>query len=70
MNIMEWLFALLLVLFAIWLGIATYILAQEWQVRREWRLQDERVEWRRKVDAMRRIHDEQLDAYRDDRGDA
>jgi len=70
MNIIHYIIILGGALIACWAGIATIILAQDWRTRRDWRLQDERADWQRKVEAMRRIHDAEIDVYHDLHGDA
>lgn len=66
MTLIDWLFALTAVLLVAWLVMAGIIVAGDRKARRDWELEDARAEWRRTVDAMRRM--EQLDL--DDRGQA
>lgn len=66
MTVIDWMFAGTAVLLLAWLTVAVTIVVGDRRQRREWQAADARAEWRRFVDAMRRL--EQQD--HDDKGNA
>jgi FtsZ-interacting cell division protein ZipA len=70
MSPIDWLFIIGGIAVVGLLGMGFGALWEDHKVRRDFDRRDQRADWQAKVEAMRRIHDAELDAMRDARGDA